>query len=80
MKTVDSYFVKFNNGTTAWLAAGKPLPIDADLVEVRPMLLPEEGMALKNKATGVVSSGHWLRGEDSADKWEEIPEPKEGEA
>lgn len=77
MKTQDSYFVKFANGTYAWLAAGKPVPADAELVEVRPMIIPDDGMILRNKETGEESSGHWLRGEDSADKWEEIEEPKE---
>lgn len=77
MKIQDSYFVKFANGTYAWLAAGKPVPADAELVEVRPMIIPDDGMILRNKETGEESSGHWLRGDDSADKWEEIEEPKE---
>lgn len=77
MKTQDSYFVKFANGTYAWLAAGKPVPADAELVEVRPMIIPDDGMILRHKETGEESSGHWLRGDDSADKWEEIEEPKE---
>ena len=77
MTVQDSYFVKFANGTYAWLAAGKPVPADAELVEVRPMIIPDDGMILRNKETGEESSGHWLRGDDSADKWEEIEEPKE---
>lgn len=71
MKTVNSYFVKFANGTSAWLAAGKDLPADAVSYEVRPMLLPDDGKVLRHKETGETSSGHWLRN-DSADKWEEI--------
>ena len=77
MKIQDSYFVKFANGTTAWLAVGKPVPDGADLVETRPMIMPDDGMILRHKETGEESSGHWLRGDDSADKWEEIEEPKE---
>lgn len=77
MKIADSYFVRFENGTTAWLAVGKPVPADAELVEVRPMIVPDNGMILRNKETGEESSGHWLRDGDSADKWEEIEEPKE---
>ena len=73
MKIQDSYFVKFANGTTAWLAVGKPVPADAELVEVRPMIIPGDGMVLCHKETGEESSGHWLRGDDSADKWEEVP-------
>ena len=79
MKIQDSFFVKFENGTCAWLAVGKPVPADAELVEIRPMLVPDVGMILRNKETGEESSGQWLRDGDSADKWKEIPEPKEGE-
>ena len=77
MKIQDSYFVKFANGTYAWLAVGKPVPADAESVEVRPMIMPDDGMILRHKETGEESNGHWLRGDDSADKWEEIEEPKE---
>ena len=73
MKIQDSYFVKFANGTGAWLAVGKPVPADAELVEVRPMIMPGDGMILRNKETGEESSGRWLRGDDSKDKWEEVP-------
>ena len=77
MKIQDSYFVKFANGTSAWLAVGKPVPADAELVEVRPMIMPDDGMILRHKETGEESSGHWLRGDDDKDKWEEIEEPAE---
>lgn len=73
MKAVDSYFVKFENGTTAWLAVGKPVPENATIIEVRPILTPDDGMILRNKETGETSVGHWLRGDDSKDKWEEVP-------
>lgn len=76
MKIQDSYFVKFANGTTAWLAVGKPAPENATVVEVRPMLLPDDGLVLRHKENGEISSGHWLRG-DSADKWEEVEEPSD---
>lgn len=74
MNIRDSYFVKFANGTSAWLAVGKPVPADAIAYEVRPMIMPGDGMILRRVDTGEESSGHWLRGDDSADKWEEIPE------
>ena len=77
MKIQESDFVKFANGTSAWLAVGKPVPADAELVEVRPMIMPSDGMVLRHKETGEESGGHWLRGDDSADKWEEIEEPAE---
>lgn len=79
MKTQDSYFVRFENGTTAWLAVGKPVPENATIVEVRPILMPDDGMILRNKKTCEESSGHWLRGDDTADKWKEIEETQEAE-
>lgn len=78
MKTVNSYFVKFANGTTAWLAVGKSAD-GAEILEERPMLMPDFGKVLRHKETGETSSGHWLRDGDSADKWEENEEPKEVE-
>lgn len=77
MKIAMSYFVKLENGTNAWLAVGKEIPDGATIVEERPMVIPDFGKVLQHKETGEISSGHWLRGEDSADKWEEIEEPKE---
>lgn len=79
MKTVNSYFVKFANGTSAWLAAGKEPPADAIEVQERPMLMPDDGMVLRHKETGDISSGHWMRDGDSADNWydAEAPETQE---
>lgn len=74
-----SYLVKLENGTQAWLAAGKEVPAGATVIEERPMLIPDEGKVLRHKETGEISYGHWMRGEDTADKWEEIDEPKEVE-
>lgn len=79
MKTKMSYWVKLENGTNAWLAAGKEVPAGATVIEERPMLIPDEGKVLRHKVTGEISYGHWMRGEDTADKWEEIDEPKEVE-
>ena len=75
MRIADSYLVKLPNETTAWLAVGKE-PI-GEVLEVRPMIIPVDGLVLRNKETGELSWGHWLRGDDTADKWEEIPEPQE---
>lgn len=78
MKTVNSYLIKTINDVVAWLAAGIEIPSGATVLEVRPMLLPDDGKVLRHKETGNISSGHWLR-DDSADNWEEIEEPKEEE-
>lgn len=76
MKVAMSYLVELENGKIAWLAVGKSAE-NAKILEERPMLMPDDGMALRHKETGEISSGHWLRGDDTADKWEEIEEPKE---
>ena len=78
MKIVMSYLVELENGTKAWLAVDKPVE-NAKILEERPMLMPDFGMVLKNKETGEISYGHWMRDGDSSDKWEEIEEPKEVE-
>lgn len=75
MKLAMSYLVKLPNGTIAWLAVGKSAD-GAEIIEERPMIMPDFGKALKHKTTGEISSGHWLR-ECSAEDWEEIEEPKE---
>lgn len=79
MKIQDSYFVKFSNGTCAWLAAGKTVPDDAVAYEARSMLIPDDGMILRHKETGEESTGRWLRGDDSADNWEEIEDSEKEE-
>ena len=77
MKIQDSYFVKFANGTSAWLAVGKSVPADAIEHEARPIMMPDDGMILRHKETGEESSGHWLRDGDNEDKWEEVPVKEE---
>ena len=77
MKIVNSYFVKVPVNdvlVNVWLAAGAEIPKDAVVMEERPMLIPDDGLFLRHKDTGEISSGHWLRDGDSADKWEEIEE------
>jgi hypothetical protein len=76
MKIETSYFIKTINDVLVWLAVGAEIPSGAIIVEERPVIMPAEGMALKHKTTGTISTGHWLR-EGSAEDWEEIEEPKE---
>lgn len=75
MKIANSYLVKLPNGTIAWLAVGKSTD-GAEILEERPMLMPDGGKVLRHKGTGDISTGHWLR-DGSADDWEEIDEPEE---
>lgn len=72
MKIVNSYLVELENGKIAWLAVGKSAD-GAKIIEERPMLMPDFGFVLRNKQTGEMSSGHWLR-DDVAENWEEIEE------
>lgn len=82
MKIAMSYFVKVpvnNVIVNVWLAVGKEIPEGAVVMEERPMIIPDDGMVLRHVETGKISSGHWLRDGDTADKWEEIEEPKDVE-
>ena len=74
MKIQDSYFVKFANGTSAWLAAGITPQGDILSTEERLMLFPDEGKVLRKKGTEAeYSQGLWLK--DSKEKdWEEVLE------
>ena len=79
MKIEKSYFVKTINDVLVWLAVGKEIPEGARVIEERPVIMPTEDKVLRHKTTGEISGGHWLRGDDSAEDWEEIEEPKEEE-
>ena len=76
MKIEKSYFIKTINYVLVWLAVGSEIPEGAIIVEERPVIIPAEGMLLRNKKNGRVLGAHWLR-EGSAEDYEEIPEPKE---
>lgn len=77
MKIQDSYLVELANGTNAWLATGKPVPSDALMLEIRPMLIPDEGKVFRHKHTGtIVDSGFWIKN-TNVDDWEEIDMPEE---
>lgn len=64
MRTVDSYLVQLESGAKAWLAVGKQVPSGATVIEVRPMLMPDDGMVLWHKHTVDTSTGYWLNGAD----------------
>lgn len=91
MKLVISYFVESLDGevlirdgkpigTAVWLAPGtEPQDImNIGAVQERPMLLPEPGKVLRNKHTGEIADGGWLR-DTVAEDWEEIDNPEEEE-
>ena len=80
MKIEKSYFVKIPHGDVlinAWLAIGVEMPEGAIIIEERPMLLPDMGKMLRNKENGEISHGHWMRGDDNMDKWDEVEDSEE---
>lgn len=91
MKLVDSYFVTAAEGTTlmragksmgtaVWLSHTIPVEEVENIgsKELRPMLLPDAGKVLRNKHTGEIAEGGWLR-DSKAEDWEEIDRPEEEE-
>lgn len=74
MQIKMSYFVKYENGTSAWLAAGITPQGDILSTEERPMLFPDESKVLKKKGTeNEYSQGLWLKDSKEED-WEEVSE------
>ncbi len=74
MQVKKSYFVKYENGTSAWLAVGIVPTGDILSTEERPMLFPDEGKVLKKKETeNEYSQGLWLKDSKEED-WEEVSE------
>lgn len=73
MRKVDTYFVKLENGTTAWLSVGQE-PV-GEVLEVRSMLIADEGMELLNIKTSERADSVWVKG-DEAD-WIEVKKPEE---
>lgn len=76
MITKDTYFIKFEDGNSAWLAPDKEIPTGALETEIRVMLFPEEGKVLKHKETGEINSGVWLKDSVISD-YEEVEEYSE---
>ena len=78
MITKDTYLVKFSDGKSAWLAPDKEIPEGVEDKELRVMLFPDDGKVLKNKTTGEISDGIWLK-DTTIDDYEEIDRPEETE-
>lgn len=79
MITKDTYFVRFSNGTSAWLAPDYPIPSDIQSKELRLMLFPEDGKVLRHRTTGELTDGTWLK-DETIDDYVEIDRPAEMEA
>lgn len=73
----DTFFVKFADGKSAWLAPDKEIPEGVVDKELRVMLFSVEGKVLKHKETGETTEGVWLK-ETTEDDYIEIDaEPME---
>lgn len=47
---------------------------NAEIIEERPMVFPDEGKILRSKKTGRLCKGFWVQTDDELEKWEEIDE------
>lgn len=73
MQVVDSYYIK-RDGDYIWLAQGiEPLETD-EVVEVRPMLVADEGKMLIRDGVEIGSS-LWLKDGDVPENYQEIDMP-----
>ena len=71
MEIKNSYLVKLNNGSQAWLSINNEVPNDATIIEERPMLISSENMILHNINTNEYTNGIWLKDSVKED-WEEM--------
>ena len=73
MKVVDSYYIK-RDEDYIWLSQGiEPLETD-EIVEVRPMLVADEGKTLVRDGVEIGGS-LWLKDGDVAENYQEIDIP-----
>lgn len=47
---------------------------NAEIIEERPMVFPDEGKILRSKKTGRLCKGFWVKTDDELNYWEEIDE------
>lgn len=78
MQTKDTYFIKFEDGKSAWLAPDKNIPDGIIDKELRVMLFPADGKVLKHKETGEITDAIWLK-DTKAEDYIEIDRPEETE-
>lgn len=75
MKVKETFFVKYGDGKSAWLAPDATMPDGVTSQELRPMLYPADGMVLRHKQTGETFECVWLK-DTTADDYEEITQDK----
>ena len=45
---------------------------NAEIIEERPMVFPDEGKILRSKKTGRLCKGFWVQTDDELNYWEEV--------
>lgn len=88
MKTINTYVIRFKQKTKtkegieqdrnyeAWLGIHDSIGNypNAEIIEERPMVFPDEGKILRSKKTGRICKGFWVKTDDELNYWEEIDE------
>lgn len=88
MKIINTYVIKFKKIVKnkkgidvertyeAWLGTHDSIDNypNAEVIEERPMVFPDEGKILRSKKTGRLCKGFWVQTDDELNYWEEIDE------
>lgn len=73
MYTKTSYYITYGDNKNAWLSPNKSLDDFENVTykEERILLFAEDGLQLKNKNTGELTNGIWLK-DTAVDDYEEV--------
>lgn len=79
MKIINTLVIKYTENEKnheAWLGIYDSIDNypNAEIIEERPMVFPDEGKILRSKKTGRLCKGFWVQTDDELEKWEEIDE------
>lgn len=73
MYTKVTYYITYGDGKNAWLSPDKSLDDFENITmkEERTILFAEDGLQLKNKNTGELTNGIWLK-DTTIEDYEEV--------
>jgi hypothetical protein len=79
MKIINTIVIKYTENEKnykAWLGIYDSIDNypNAEIIEERPMVFPDEGKILRSKKTGRLCKGFWVQTDDELNYWEEIDE------
>lgn len=79
MIIINTYVIKYTengNNCEAWLGIYDSIDNypNAEIIEERPMVFPDEGKILRSKKTGRLCKGFWVKTDNELNYWEEIDE------